>query len=321
LLFGNDNILVVLIFCEGEKRISTPPGVAYINQEFVPIEDAKISVLDWGFLRSDATYDVVHVWKNRFFRLDAHVDRFLQSAKRIHLKIPVSRLELKQILAECVSRSGHENAYVEMILTRGVSSTFSRDPRDAENRLICFSIPFGWILPPDKREQGLSVAISDIQRISPQSVDPKVKNYHWLDFVMGLYDAYDQGAATVILKDAEGNLTEGPGFNVFVVHNQTIATPDRGVLEGITRRTAIEIALERNLIVEERAIFENEIFSAEEVFATSTAGGIMPITKINNSPVANGKIGQLTQRLMDSYWLKHTDPAWSIDVNEVLSLK
>ncbi len=296
-----------------------PPGTAYVNQEFVPIEEAKISILDWGFLHSDATYDVVHAWKGRFFRLEAHIDRFLESASRIHLSLPVDRSELQRILAECTARSGHADAYVEMILTRGISPTFSRDPRDAENQLICFSIPFGWILRPEQREIGLSVAISDIQRIPPESVDPKVKNYHWLDFVMGLYDAYARGSGSVILQDASGTLTEGPGFNIFVVKNRVIATPNRGVLEGITRRTAIELADELDLLVEERAVSANETVAADEMFATSTAGGIMPITKVNNSPVADGKMGQITKQLIDAYWEKHVDPDWSVSVKEILS--
>lgn len=299
--------------------MSTPQGVAYINGDFVPMEDAKISVLDWGFLHSDATYDVAHVWKRRFFRLDVHVDRFLESARRIHLKLPVSRSELERILAECAARSGHEDAYVEMILTRGVSTTFSRDPRDAENQLICFSIPFGWILHPDQREMGLSVAISDIQRIPPESVDTRVKNYHWLDFIMGLYDAYGRGADNVILKDASGYLTEGPGFNVFVVDAQTISTPKRGVLEGITRRSTIDIARELEISVEVRDVSEDEMLEADEAFATSTAGGIMPITRINNIPVDNGRAGQITKRLIEAYWEKHTHPDWSAGVTEILS--
>ena len=299
--------------------MSAPPGVAYINQEFVPMEDAKISVLDWGFLHSDATYDVVHVWNGRFFRLDAHIDRFLESAARIRLSLPVSRTELARILAECTARSGHDDAYVEMILTRGVSPTFSRDPRDADNQLICFSIPFGWILRPEQREKGLSIAISHIQRIPPESIDPRVKNYHWLDFVMGLYDAYDRGADSVILQDASGNLAEGPGFNVFLVKDQRIATPNRGVLEGITRRSAIEIARELDIPVEVRAVSVNEARVADEVFATSTAGGIMPIAKVDNSLVGNGKMGQITTQLIEAYWEKHLDPNWSVGVTEILS--
>ena len=299
--------------------MSVPPGSAYIDGGFVPMAEAKISVLDWGFLHSDATYDVTHVWKGRFFRLDAHVDRFMASAARIHLSLPVNRAELVRILAECVIRSGQEDAYVEMILTRGVSPTFSRDPRDAVNRLICFAIPFGWILRPEERDRGLSVAVSEIQRIPPDSVDPRVKNYHWLDFVMGLYDAYGRGAGNVILQDASGNLTEGPGFNVFAVRAGTIATPDRGVLEGITRRSAIEIAADLGIPVEQRALPAEEARAADEMFATSTAGGIMPITRIDGAPVGTGAMGPITRRLIATYWDRHSDPAWSVGVRDILA--
>jgi branched-chain amino acid aminotransferase len=174
-------------------------------------------------------------------------------------------------------------------------------------------------LRPDQREDGLSIAVSEIQRIPPESIDPKVKNYHWLDFVMGLYDAYGSGAGSVVLQDAKGNLTEGPGFNVFVVKNGTIATPDRGVLEGITRQSAIELAEQFELSVEERAVSVAEAFTADEVFATSTAGGIMPITRLNSEPVADGQMGQMTRLLTEAYWQRHSDPAWSAGVDEVLS--
>lgn len=294
-----------------------PPGVAYVDGDYVPVGQAKISVLDWGFLRSDATYDVVHVWKKRFFRLDWHLDRFTRSVAKIKLSLPVSRDELMHILAECVRRSRHEDAYVEMILTRGVSPTFSRDPRDAVNRLICFAIPFGWILKPDDRERGLDAIISDRHRIDPASVDSTVKNYHWLDLVMGMYEAYDQGATTVILTDRNGNVTEGPGFNVFVVRGGRIATPNRGVLEGITRRSAITIARELRMPVEERAVSADEVRAADEVFATSTAGGVMPITGLDGSPVGDGKMGPVTGRLIETYWAKHDDPEWSTSVEDI----
>ena len=296
-----------------------PPGIAYIEGAYVPMEEAKISVLDWGFLHSDATYDVAHVWNGRFFRLGDHIDRFLSSASRLRLSPPVDRAGLARILAECVARSGLADAYVEMILTRGVSPTFSRDPRDAENRLICFAIPFGWILRPEQRETGLSIAISHIQRISPESVDPRVKNYHWLDFVMGLYDAYDRGAGSVVLRDASGNLTEGPGFNIFIVKNGTIATPGRGVLEGITRRSVLELAREVGVAVEERSVAAGEAAAADEMFATSTAGGIMPVTRVDNAAVADGRMGPVTRRLSDAYWERHADPDWSVGVDEILS--
>lgn len=296
-----------------------PAGTAYIDGTFVPMSEAKISVLDWGFLHSDATYDVVHVWKGRFFRLDTHIERFLRSAGRLRLTMPVSAENLGQILAECVARSGFEDAYVEMVLTRGMSPTFSRDPRDAHNQLICFAIPFGWILRPEQREAGLSIVLSDIRRIPPDSVDPTVKNYHWLDFVMGLYDAYDRGAQTAVLTDAEGNLAEGPGFNIFTVRQGRIATPDRGVLRGVTRQSAIELAAELGFSLEERIVAATEALAADEVFITSTAGGIMPVTRINAAAVGEGRMGPVTRALLEAYWARHEDPAWSTAVADVLS--
>ncbi len=294
------------------------PGIAYIDGAFVPIAEAKISVLDWGFLHSDATYDVVHVWKGRFFRLDAHIERFQRSAHKFHLQIPIDIAELKGILAECVERSGLEDAYVEMILTRGVCPTFSRDPRDAVNQLICFAIPFGWILKPDERERGLSIALSDIHRIPPQSIDPTVKNYHWLDLVMGLYEAYERDAQSVVLTNADGQVTEGPGFNVFAVTNGEIATPGDGVLHGISRRSAIELAEALQIPVNERPVSKSELRAADEVFATSTAGGIMPITRVDGIAVGTGTMGDVTRRLVDLYWDKHSDPDWSTSVADIL---
>jgi branched-chain amino acid aminotransferase len=298
-----------------------PPGVAYLNGEYVPVADAKISVLDWGFLHSDATYDVVHVWQHRFFRLEAHLDRFWRSAERLHLTVPVERDQLREILATCVMRSGLADAYVEMILTRGISPTFSRDPRDAQNQLICFAIPFVWILPPDRQDMGLSVAVSDRQRIPAESVDPTVKNYHWLDFVMGLYDAYDRGAGTVVLQDGNGNIAEGPGFNVFVVKDGRIATPERGVLEGVTRQSVIQLADALGVPLEARPVTVPELLAADEAFATSTAGGIMPITSVDDAPVGSGKRGPITRDLGQAYWDKHSDPDWSVAVGDILGEK
>ena len=296
-------------------EIQYPVGVAYLDGAYVPMAEAKISVLDWGFLRSDATYDVVHVWKGRFFRLDAHLDRFFRSVERLRLSLPVGRAALAEILAECVRRAGLEDAsYVEMICTRGVSPTFSRDPRAAVNRFIAFAIPFSWILRPEERERGLQVAISKIRRIPAESVDPTIKNYHWLDLVAGLFEAYERGAENVVLTDFEGNVAEGPGFNVFAVRCGALRTPRRGVLQGITRQSAIELCGELGLSVEEGPVRAEDLGQADEVFVTSTAGGIIPVTRLDGQPVAAGVPGPITRRLIALYWAKHEDPAWTTPV-------
>ncbi len=147
-----------------------------------------------------------------------------------------------------------------------------------------------------------------MQRISPEAVDPTVKNYHWLDLVSGLYEAYDRGGETVILVDREDNVVEGPGFNVFAAQAGELVTPSLGVLEGITRRTVIELAAEYAIPLEQRAVSAEEVRRADEVFVTSTAGGIMPVTEVDGEPVGNGEPGPITLRLRAAYWDLHDDP-------------
>ncbi|MER9178347.1 aminotransferase class IV [Mesorhizobium sp. M0955] len=288
-----------------------PDGVAFMDGQYLPMSEAKISVLDWGFLHSDATYDTVHVWNDRFFRLDLHLDRFFGGIERLRMKLPYSRETIESILRNCVALSGHKSSYVEMICTRGSSPTFSRDPRQAENRFIAFAVPFGSVANKEQLERGLHVAISDTVRIPPKSIDPAIKNYHWLDLVKGLFDAYDAGAETALIVDTNGHIAEGPGFNVFVVKDGSLRTPAFGVLPGITRRTVFDLCAEIGLSATAADISRAEIKAADEVFITSTAGGIMPVTRIDDSAIANGHVGSITRRLMDLYWQKHDDPAWS----------
>ena len=296
-----------------------PKGAAWMDGEFIKLSEARIPVLDWGFLRSDATYDVAHVWKRRFFLLDKHIDRFFKSTEKLRMPCKIDRKELKKILAGCVNNAGLENAYVEMIQTRGISPNFERDPRKATPRFIAFAVPFGWILKPEDFEVGLDVLVTDIKRIPPSSVDPTIKNYHWLDLVSGMLTSYDLGHDTAILIDEKNNVSEGPGFNIFSVDETGLNTPDHGVLEGITRQTVINLAKELDLSINIKSISIEKLKSSDELFATSTAGGIMPITKINGKPVGSGVPGKITRELHKTYWHKHSDPDWSLSVDDILN--
>ena len=295
-----------------------PKGHAWIDGNFVAVAEAKISILDWGFLRSDATYDVVHVWKGRFFRLDNHIDRFFESTRKLRMPCKMDRDELKKILAGCVEKAKLENAYVEMIQTRGISTNFVRDPRQATPRIIAFAVPFGWILKQEDFEKGLDVLLTDIKRIPPSSVDPTIKNYHWMDLVTGMLNAYEKGNDTAILVDENNNITEGPGFNLFCVDETGIFTPEYGVLEGITRQTVFDLAIELDISINKKPISIEQLKNANELFATSTAGGIMPITKINGQKINNGMVGSITREIHQLYWLKHYDQDWSISLEEII---
>lgn len=289
-------------------------GAAFIDGEYLPVAEAKIPVLDWGFLHSDATYDVAHVWRGKFFRVDEYLDRFQTSMERLRMSIPYDREQIRSIMFELVRKSGLRNAYVEIVCTRGMPAPGSRDPRSCENRFLAFAIPFVWIANDDMRARGLDLMISSRQRIPPEAVDPRVKNYHWLDMVMALFEAYDEGADTVVLVDAHGNLVEGPGFNVFVRQGDTVITPKKGVLEGVTRMTILELLARENIQVKQQELPAPTAREADEAFITSTAGGVMPVTRISGEQVGDGRPGDLTTKLNDAYWALHDDPELNIEV-------
>ncbi|MDA9074070.1 aminotransferase class IV [Amylibacter sp.] len=278
-----------------------------MDGQYLPIHEAKLSVLDYGLLHSDATYDVAHVWGGAFFRLGDHLDRFFRGMGALHMSIPYNKLQIMEILHNCVALSKFKNAYVEFICTRGTSPNFSRDPRDAENRFIAFAIPFGSVASKEQLECGLHLAITDIVRIPPSSVDPTVKNYHWLDMVKGLYAAYERGADTAILIDVNGNVSEGPGFNIFSINNGKVSTPEASVLLGITRQTIFDICEELEVRCHAQVVTVDKLKTADEVFITSTAGGVMPVTRIDDQPIASGNIGPLSNRIMDTYWQMHNE--------------
>ena len=290
-------------------------GVAFVRGQYVPVADAAIPITDWGFLRSDATYDVVTVWNGAFFRLDAHLERFLRSCRRWRLDPGLNADQIAAVLTQCVRLSGLRASYVEMICTRGQPPWGSRDPRQAVNQFYAFAVPFVWIANAEQREQGLHLRISDVQRIPAASVDPTAKNYHWNDLTMGLLGALDAGADSVLLVDAAANVVEGPGFNVFCIVHGTLVTPAEGMLEGITRRTVIEMARSLGLPVEMRALPADELRRAQEVFISTSGGGVLPVTRVDEHPIGDGRPGPITKRLAQTYWDWHADPTYSLPID------
>lgn len=291
-------------------------GCAWVEGQYVPITEARIPILDTGFVRSDLTYDVAAVWRGRFFRLDDHLDRLLRGCARIRLTPPVPKDEIRSIMIETVRLSVLRDAYVEVVVTRGVPGPGERDPRRFTPRLYAYAIPYVWIVRPEVQERGTDVVVArNTRRIPPGSVDPTVKNFHWGDLVRGLYEAYDRGSWLAIMPDADGLVTEGAGFNVFAVIDGALHTPARGVLLGITRRTVIEIAGQLGLPVHPGDLPVGDLYRADELFLTSTAGGVMPVATLDGQPVGNGKAGDITGKIRARYWDLHTDPALSFAVD------
>ena len=290
-------------------------GVALVEGAYVPIAEARLSLLDWGFVRSDVTYDVAHVWKGSFFRLEDHLARFERSVAGLRMTLPLGRAEVRASLIECVRLSGLREAYVEMICTRGRPAPGApRHPKYAQNRFFAFAIPFVWITAPEQQERGLRVIVAETPRIPPECLDPLIKNFHWGDMTRALFEADEKGADQPILLDMQGNVAEGPGFNVFAVIEGTVVTPPCGALQGITRRTVLELCRELAIPAETRNFGADELREADEAFLTSTAGGVMPVARIDERIMSNDRPGPISARLRERYWAKHDDPAWATAV-------
>ncbi len=295
-------------------------GVGFIDGEFFPFAELRIPVTDMGFQLSDMCYDAVHVWNGSFFRLEDHMDRWQRAlAERRYESFPYDREEVKEILHGCVARAGLQKAMVMFVATRGSPASGQKDLRTCRNRLIVWAAPYYAAVPEKDLERGCDIVVAKAVRIPPEAVDPTVKNFGRLDFVYAMLEAYDRGACSAVLLDRDGYLTEGRGWNIFALVDGALLSPDRGVLEGITRRTVLELAARMGVPARLARISVPELRRAEEVFLSSTAGGLMPVKRIDGREVGTGVPGPLTQRLKTLYWALHEDSAYMTPVRYELA--
>jgi branched-chain amino acid aminotransferase len=282
---------------------SNVQGFAYVKDRYLPLEDATIPVIDWGYRRSDVTYDVVTVWKGAFFQLDAHLARFRRSMKSLRLKPRESDDEIRTCLIECVRRSQLRDAYVAVDCLRGTPAAEKLShPANADNYIIAFARPYVSIMSEDVQKRGTHLIVASAQRIASESVDPTVKNFHWGDLTQGAFEALDAGADGCVLLDRDKNVTEGPGYNVFSVVAGKVVTPNRGALEGITRMSVIELCADERIQCEVRPLPVSEFLQSDEIFITSSAGGIMPVSRINKTILCNDRPGPVSSHLRQRYW-------------------
>jgi len=278
-------------------------GVVFIDGEFVPPEEARMSIFDYGFTWSDCVYDVTSVWRGWFFKLDDHLERFERSCEGFRLTLPYARHEVAAILAECVDRAGLEDAYVKIEVTRGLTPNQSRDLRLAQNRFTAYAIPYVWIWGEEKCRDGASLHLCRrFERVSSKAIDQRFKNYNRADLVQGRLDAYDAGCDDAVLVSPDGALSEGFGWNILLVKDGKVATPDWNVLEGRTRDAVEEICRDEGVPYELRCVEPEELDTADEVFAATTAGGVMPVIRIDSNSVGNGTPGPITRLLQEQYW-------------------
>lgn len=280
-------------------------GAAYTQDTYRPISEGMVPIQDAGFIHADAAYDVVSASRGFIFRMQDHIDRFNASCRKFQLKNPYSDEQTIQIMTNLVRLAGLKDAYMWWAVTRGQMEGPRTNPRYV-NRFYAFVTPYSYIMHDPERTRGANLYISqDFVRIPPRAVDPTAKNFHWMDLKLSIYEALRNGHDWSVLTDGDGNLTEAPGCNVFIIKSGVIKTPATGCLEGITRRTVFDLARELNLPLHVGTVTAQELIDADEAFLTSTAGGIMPAARVNDRPLGgrNGP-GEISTALHNLYWEK-----------------
>jgi|SRR5471030_1985370 len=295
--------------CGTKEQAAYETGCVFIDDAYVPLHEAKVPLLDWGFTRGDACQDTISVRGGSFFRLNDHLDRFEESCRALRYSCPLTRDEIVEVLRQCVRRIGLTDATVQLIMTRGSGPNGSRDPRECRHRFMVYCIPFVRIATDEQAAQGLSVHLSSRWRLPSETVPSGIKNFHWIDFSLALFDAYDRGHQSVILLGKSGMVTEGPGFNVFAMLDGRLTTPSENVLLGITRRTVFELCDEIGVSYRQAPVPPDQLARASEIFASTTAGGLIPIVKIDETTIGQGRAGPVTSRLAALYWRKR-DAGW-----------
>ena len=284
-------------------------GAAFVADHVCPVLEAAIPIFDAGLFHADAVYDVVSVSRGMFFRLEEHQARFARACEAIRVRNPFGREREAEILHELVARAGLRDAYVWWTVTRGMPPMGRNemiDPNKFDNRFYAMAISFVFMFDDDQRARGIDLIVSrDRIRIPARAVDPKAKNFHWLDMQMALFEAGDRGAEWAVLTDEDGYLTEATGANIFCIVDGAVITPDSGCLEGITRQSVIELCQELTIPVVCRRVHAGELRTAQEVFMTTTAGSIMPVRSVDGKAISeHGGAGEISIRLHNLYWEK-----------------
>ncbi|HVA87830.1 MAG TPA: aminotransferase class IV [Candidatus Saccharimonadales bacterium] len=277
------------------------PGVVYINGELKPTDQASISVFDHGLLYGDGVFDTMFATYGYIFKLKEHVERFRRSLRATRMPLPIPEGDLERAILDTVAANGRREAYIKVVATRGVSPEPLMDPRNCTPTLIIFVRPYLSLAGAGKRETGLSTKLTAIQRVAHTALDPRVKNLNYLNLVLAKMEAISANADEALLLDENGFVCEAPGYNLFAVRDGVVITPEHGVLEGITRETVLEICGELGISTAVKGLAPFDLLVADEIFLTSTAAGLVPVTKVDGAPIGDGRPGQMFRRIDAAY--------------------
>lgn len=277
--------------------------LVYINGEFYPRDEAKISVFDSGFLVGDGVWEGIRLHDGGFAFLDRHLDRLFEGAKAIDLDIGMMREEIAQALRETIERNGMTtDVHVRLMVTRGDKKTPSQDPRLAVSGPNVVIIAEHKVADPEVKEQGVRLFTSTVRRPPPDTLDQRLNCHSKLHEVVALIQALKAGADEALMLDPTGAVATCNATNFFIVRSGEVWTSTGHYsLGGITRRIVIGLCEESGIPVYERPYALTDVYGADEAFVTGTFGSLTPVVEVDGRRIGAGARGELTARLSDLY--------------------
>ena len=274
----------------------------YIDGEFLPKAEAKVSVFDHGLLYGDGVFEGIRSYNGRVFKLDEHLERLYDSAKSIMLQVPIPIETMKEKVLETLRLNHLREAYIRLVVTRGVGD-LGLDPDKCPNPSIIIIADKITLYPPKFYEDGLEIVTVSVRRNYAEAINPRIKSLNYLNNILAKIEGKQAGAEEVLMLNAEGYVVECSGDNIFWIKNEVLVTPPvhMGILEGVTRNSVIDLAHEAGMQVEERVFTRHDLYIADECFLTGTAAEVIPVVKIDQRAIGDGQPGKVTQKLIAAF--------------------
>lgn len=276
--------------------------LVYIDGEFLPKNEAKVSVFDHGFLYGDGVFEGIRAYHGKVFRLGPHIERLYESAKAIGLVIPVSPEEMGQIVIESCRRNGIANGYIRLVVSRGVGDLGLNPYLCPKASIICIAATIQ-LYPVELYEKGLDIVTVATPRNHPEALNPRIKSLNYLNNIMAKMEAIRAGVQEAVMLNLQGFVAECTGDNIFIWRRGKLVTPPstEGALEGITRNAVIDLARAKGIPVAEERMSRFDIYTADEMFLTGTGAELIPVVKVDGRPIGDGGVGPVFKGLLEDF--------------------
>lgn len=277
----------------------------YINGKFFPRSEAKVSVLDHGFLYGSGVFETMRAYRGNVFMVDKHIERLFRSAEAIYLNIPISPAEIRKAIEDTVKVNGLKDAYIRITISRGEGEP-GLDPDLCKTPTV---VVYAKEFKPYSEEwykEGVRITVTSVKKGSPDYIKHPVKicNYYLPNF-FAKREAKRRGAVEGIMLTGDGYIAEGTVSNIFIVSNGAVLTPPAGVdvLDGVTRGIVIQIAKDAGIPFREEIFSKTELIKAEECFLTNTTFEILPVKEVDGFKISERSPGKITTFLMGKFRL------------------